>query len=138
MELNFWSPGSSGVQGRMSTVPMRSRVVRDPACVRWEAMRWRRQLRNPDGFEARVSRAQLVAMLLAENMDVDAEVARFAGAADDAENITILQVLRFADLLTRRMHLAGSDDQLLQLAHLRRNTEDLAERMIEWTNQDRL
>ncbi|QSQ10853.1 hypothetical protein [Myxococcus landrumensis] len=138
MELSFWSPGSSGMQGRMSTVPMRSRVVRDPARVRWESQPWRRQLRNPDGFEARVSRAQLVAMLLAENLDVDAEVARFAGASEDAEHLTILQVLRFADLLTRRMHLAESDDQMLQLAHLRRNTEDLAERMIEWTNQDRL
>ncbi|WP_205522664.1 hypothetical protein [Myxococcus eversor] len=138
MELSFWSPAGSGMQGMMGTQPMRNRVFRDPVRVRWESQPWRRQLRNPEEFETPVSRSALVKALQDEHLDVDAEVARFAGVGEDADCISIAQVVRFADLLVRRMTLAESDDQMLQLAHLRRNAEDLAERMIEWANIGRL
>ncbi|NTX09264.1 hypothetical protein HUA76_00595 [Myxococcus sp. CA056] len=138
MELSFWSPARPGMQGMMSAQPMRNRVLRDPVRVRWESQPWRRQLRNPEEFETPVSRSALVKALLDEQLEVDAEVARFAGAAEDADCISIAQVVRFADLLMRRMTLAESDDQMLQLAHLRRNAEDLAERMTEWANIGRL
>ncbi|AKF79825.1 hypothetical protein MFUL124B02_06555 [Myxococcus fulvus 124B02] len=138
MELSFGSPTKVGMQALMSIQPSRNRVVRDPARVRWESQPWRRQLRNPEEFETPVSRSALVKALQDEQLEVDAEVARFAGASEDADCISIAQVVRFAELLTRRMTLADADDQVLQLAHLRRNTEDLAERMIEWANLGRL
>ncbi|MCE9669230.1 hypothetical protein LY474_15575 [Myxococcus stipitatus] len=138
MNLDFGTPAFTGMQARVNTPPRWNRVSRDPARVRWEAQPWRRQLRDPQEFETPVSRTALVKALVDEGLEVDAEVARFAGLAEDTDCISIAQVVRFSDLLTRRMTLAESDDQLLQLAHLRRNTQDLAERMIDWANSGRL
>ncbi|MCP3144269.1 hypothetical protein LXT23_43825 [Pyxidicoccus sp. QH1ED-7-1] len=85
-----------------------------------------------------MSRGALVQALVAEGLMVDAELARFAGAAEDRDCISIAQVVRFADTVALRMVLARTDDQVLQLAHLRRNAEELAGRMIDWANAGRL
>lgn len=138
MELNVWTPVLTGMQRMKAMQPPTHRVLRDPARTRWEAQSWRRQLRNPGEYETPVSRGALVRALVAEGFAVDAEVARFAGASEDRDCISIAQVVRFADTLALRMVLARTDDQVLQLAHLRRNAEELAERMIEWANAGRL
>lgn len=139
MEMNVWTPALAGMQGmKGAQLPPTRRVPRDPARTRWEAQSWRRQLRNPGEYETPVARGALVQALVAEGHAVDAEVARFAGAAEDKDCISIAQVVRFADTLALRMALARTDDQVLQLAHLRRNAEELAERMIEWANAGRL
>ncbi len=111
---------------------------RDASLTRWESQPWRRQLRDPAEYELPVARAALVQSLMAEGLTVDADAARFAGTGEDRDFISIAQVLRFADSLALRMALACTDDHVLQLAHLRRNAEDLAERMIEWANAGRL
>ncbi|MFP2933797.1 hypothetical protein ACLESO_53425 [Pyxidicoccus sp. 3LG] len=135
MEMNVLS---LGVAGKQLARPQMQRVSRDPARTRWEAQPWKRQLRNPAEYEHPVSRGALVQALGAEGLTVDAELARFAGATEDRDCISIAQVVRFADTLALRMALAHTDDQVLQLAHLRRNAEELAERMIDWANAGRL
>lgn len=138
MEMNVWTPALAGMQGMRAVHSLTQRVSRDPARRRWEAQPWKRQLRDPEEYENPVARDALVQALMAEGHAVDAEVARFAGAAEDQACISIAQVVRFADTLALRMALARTDDQVLQLAHLRRNAEELAERMIEWANAGRL
>lgn len=138
MEMNIWSPAVAGMQGLKGTPSLTQRVLRDPARARWEARSWRRQLRNPGEYETPVARGALVRALVDEGLPVDAEVARYAGATEDRDCISIAQVVRFADTLALRMVLARTDDEVLQLAHLRRNAEELAERMIEWANAGRL
>ncbi|MCY1036248.1 MULTISPECIES: hypothetical protein [Corallococcus] len=110
----------------------------DAARTGWEAQPWRRQLQDPRGHEHRVARAALVEALLAEGFGVEADVARFAGALEDRGALSIGQVVRFADGLRVRMAQATTDDEVLQLAYLRRNAEELAERMIDWANAGRL
>ncbi|WP_375756624.1 hypothetical protein [Corallococcus exercitus] len=110
----------------------------DPGGARWESQPWRRQLQDARSREHRVPRAALVAALLAEGCAVEADVARFAGALEDRASLSIGQVLRFADSVRVRMALACTDDEVLQLAYLRRNAEELAERMIDWANTGRL
>ncbi|WP_244222292.1 hypothetical protein [Corallococcus exercitus] len=109
-----------------------------PIGGRWEAQPWRRQLQDARSREHRVARSALVAALLAEGCAVEADVARFAGALEDRASLSIGQVLRFADSVRVRMALACTDDEVLQLAYLRRNAEELAERMIDWANTGRL
>ena len=138
MEMNVWTPGLTGMQGTGGAPTLTQRVLRDPARVRWEAKTWKRQLRRPEEYETPVARGALVQALVAEGHAVDAEVARFAGAAEDGDCISIAQVVRFADTLSLRIALARTDDEVLQLAHLRRNAEELAERMIDWANAGRL
>lgn len=138
MEMAMWMPVVVGVQDRLGGEPRSTWVAVDPARARWEAQPWKRQLRNPAEYEHPVARQALVEGLVAEGHTVDAEVARFAGVMEDRFYISIAQVVRFADGLTRRLARARSDDEVLQLAHLRRNAEDLAERMIEWANAGRL
>ncbi|NRD51032.1 hypothetical protein HRD50_41700, partial [Corallococcus exiguus] len=65
-------------------------------------------------------------------------VAGFVGALEDRASLSIGQVLRFVDGVRVRMALACTDDEVLQLAYLRRNAEELAERMIDWANTGRL
>jgi hypothetical protein len=120
---------------------MESRTQLEPAPVadpgpaaRWEA---RRQPQDPRAREHRVSRSALVAALLAEGCAAEAEVAGFA-ALEDPASLSIGQVLRFVDGLRVRMALADSDDEVLQLACLRRDAEELAERMMDWANTGRL
>jgi hypothetical protein len=138
MEMNVWSPALAGMQGMKGAPSLTRQVQRDLARARWEARPRRRQLRNPGKYETRVARAVLVQALGAEGLAVDAEVARYAGAAEDRDCISIAQVVRFADALALRVALARTDDEMLQLVHLLRNTEELAERMIEWANAGRL
>ena len=138
MEMNVWTPALTGMQGIGGVRSLTQRVSRDPARARWEAQPWKRQLQDPGEYENPVARDALVKALLAEGHTVDAEVARFAGTAEDRVCISIAQVVRFADTLALRMALARTDDQVLQLAHLRRNAEELAERMIDWANAGRL
>ncbi|WP_240359057.1 hypothetical protein [Pyxidicoccus trucidator] len=138
MEMNIWSPGLAGMQGMRSTPSRTQRALRDPARTRWEAQSWRRQLRDPGEYETPVARGALVQALVAEGLTVDAEVARYAGTSEDKDIISVAQVVRFADTLALRMALARTDDEVLQLAHLRRNAVELAERMIEWANAGRL
>ncbi|WP_246357729.1 hypothetical protein [Pyxidicoccus fallax] len=138
MEMNVWTPAVAGMQQLGGTHSLTQRVSRDPARMRWEAQPWKRQLRNPEEYEHPVAREALVQALMVEGHTVDAEVARFAGASEDRVCISIAQVVRFADTLALRMALARTDDQVLQLAHLRRNAEELAERMIDWANAGRL
>ncbi|RKG61534.1 hypothetical protein D7V80_34155 [Corallococcus sp. CA054B] len=104
----------------------------------WEAQPWRLQLQDARAREHRVARSVLVAALLAEGFTAEAEVAGFAGALEDRASLSIGQVLRFVDGLRVRMALACTDDEVLQLAYLRRNAEELAERMIDWANAGRL
>ncbi|GMU02856.1 hypothetical protein KH5H1_69760 [Corallococcus caeni] len=106
--------------------------------ARWEAQPWRRQLQDGRSREHRVPRSALVAALLAEGCAVEADVARFAGVLEDRASLSIGQVLRFVDSVRVRMALACTDDEVLQLAYLRRNAEELAERMIDWANTGRL
>ncbi|WP_208723226.1 hypothetical protein, partial [Corallococcus llansteffanensis] len=106
----------------------------DAARARWEAQPWRRQLQEAREHERRVGRAALVEALLSEGHEVEADVARFAGAQEDRGALSIGQVVRFADGLRARLGQARTDDELLQLAYLRRNAEELAERMIDWAN----
>jgi len=134
MEMNVWSPALAGMQGMKGASRLTRQVQRDPA----RARPWRRQLRNPGEYETPVARAVLVQALVAEGLPVDAEVARYAGTAEDRDCISIAQVVRFADALALRVALARTDDEMLQLVHLLRNTEELAERMIEWANAGRL
>ncbi|WP_244238528.1 hypothetical protein [Corallococcus terminator] len=110
----------------------------DSARERWEAQPWRRQLQDPRDHEHRVARPALVESLLAEGFAVEADVARFAGMLEDRGALSIGQVVRFADGLRVRMAQATTDDEVLQLAYLRRNAEELAERMIDWANAGRL
>ncbi|WP_223642443.1 hypothetical protein [Corallococcus sp. EGB] len=106
--------------------------------ARWRAQPRRLQLRDTREREHRVTRSALVAALLAEGCSAEAEVAGFAGALEDQVSLSIEQVLRFVDSLRVRMALAHTDDEVLQLAYLRRNAEELAERMIDWANTGRL
>ncbi|MHA7628214.1 hypothetical protein [Corallococcus sp. M7] len=106
--------------------------------ARWEAQPWRLQLQDARAHEHRVARSVLVAALLAEGCAAEAEVAGFAGALEDRASLSIGQVLRFVDSLRVRLALARTDDEVLQLAYLRRNAEELAERMIDWANTGRL
>jgi hypothetical protein len=138
MEMNVWTPTLTGMKGLGGAPTLTQRVLRDSARARWEAQPWKRQLRKPEEYETPVARGALAQALVAEGLPVDAEVARFAGAAEDRDCISIAQVVRFADMLALRMTLARTDDQVLQLAHLRRNAEELAERMIDWANAGRL
>lgn len=138
MEMNVWTPGLTGMQGTGGVPTLTQRVLRDSARARWEAKPWKAQLRKPEEYETPVARDALVQALVAEGLTVDAEVARFAGAVEDGDCISIAQVVRFADTVALRMALARTDDQVLQLAHLRRNAEELAERMIDWANAGRL
>ncbi|RKH34613.1 hypothetical protein D7X12_34870 [Corallococcus sicarius] len=110
----------------------------DAARARWEAQPWRRQLQEAREHERRVARAALVEALLAEGHTVEADVAGFAGAQEDRGALSIGQVVRFAEGLRARLGQARTDDELLQLAYLRRNAEELAERMIDWANAGRL
>ncbi|WP_233595934.1 MULTISPECIES: hypothetical protein [Corallococcus] len=110
----------------------------DAARVLWEAQPWRRQLQDPRHHEYRVARSALVEALLAEGASVEADVARFAGTREDRGGLSIGQVVRFADGLRVRMAQATTDDEVLQLAYLRRNAEELVERMIDWANAGRL
>ncbi|RJS17435.1 hypothetical protein DRW03_28260 [Corallococcus sp. H22C18031201] len=138
MEMALWMPGEKGAP-RLGGADTRSTwVAKDPARLRWEAQPWKRQLRHPAEYEHPVARQALVEALVTEGHGVDAEVARFAGVLEDRFYVSIAQVVRFADGLTRRLALARTDDEVLQLAHLRRNAEELAERMIEWANAGRL
>ncbi|MBZ4331991.1 hypothetical protein NR800_33450 [Corallococcus interemptor] len=106
--------------------------------ARWEAQPWRLQLQDARAHEHRVARPVLVAALLAEGFTAEAEVAGFAGALEDRASLSIGQVLRFVDSLRVRLALARTDDEVLQLAYLRRHAEELAERMIDWANTGRL
>ncbi|MBN9688122.1 MULTISPECIES: hypothetical protein [unclassified Corallococcus] len=116
----------------------RERVESVEGAARWEAQPWRLQLQDARAHEQRVARPVLVAALLAEGCTAEAEVAGFAGALEDRASLSIGQVLRFVDSLRVRMSLARTDDEVLQLAYLRRNAEELAERMIDWANTGRL
>ena len=110
----------------------------DVAHTRWEAQPWRRRLQQVREHERRVARAALVEALLAEGHAAEADVAGFAGAQEDRSALSIGQVVRFADGLKARLGQARTDDELLQLAYLRRNAEELAERMIDWAHTGRL
>ncbi|NVJ17590.1 hypothetical protein HV826_25995 [Myxococcus sp. AM010] len=137
MEMNVSRPVlAGGFWKKQRTQPVKR--AKDASLVRWESQPWRRQLRDAAEYERPVARAALVQALLAEGLTMDADAARFAGASEDRDCISIAQVLRFADTLVLRMALACTDDHVLQLAHLRRDAEDLAERMIEWANAGRL
>ncbi|NBD07600.1 MULTISPECIES: hypothetical protein [Corallococcus] len=118
--------------------PLEDAARGDVSMARWEAQPWRRQLQVPRAHEQRVARGALVDALLSEGCSVEADVARFAGAMEDRASISIGQVVRFADGLRLRLTQARSDDEVLQLAYLRRNAEELAERMIDWANTGRL
>ncbi|WP_426749134.1 hypothetical protein [Myxococcus sp. Y35] len=137
MELNVSRPVIGGsFWKKTKRTPAQPR--RDASLTRWESQPWRRQLRDAAEYERPVARDALVQALMAEGLTMDADAARFAGTSEDRDCISIAQVLRFADSLALRMALACTDDHVLQLAHLRRNAEDLAERMIEWANAGRL
>lgn len=110
--------------------------VEAAAC--WEAQPWRLQLQDTRTREQRVARSAWVAALMAEGCEAEAEVAGFAGALEDRASLSIGQVLRFVDSVRVRMALACTDDEVLQLAYLRRDAEELAERMIDWANAGRL
>ncbi len=138
MEMNVWTPATAGMQGPGGGLTLANRASRDLARARWEAQPWRSQLSNPAEYEHPVGRGALVKALVAEGLGVEAELARFAGVPEDTDCISIAQVVRFADSLARRIALARTDDEVLQLAYLRRNAEDLAERMIDWANAGRL
>ncbi|HZI12635.1 MAG TPA: hypothetical protein VE153_19790 [Myxococcus sp.] len=139
MERNVWTPALAGMpQGHVAGLTLANRATRNGARARWEAQSWRSQLRDPAEYERTVARGALVLALLAEGLTVEAEVARFAGTQEEAGCISIAQVVRFADALVQRMVLARTDDAVLQLAHLCRDAESLAERMIDWANAGRL
>ncbi|RKI49472.1 hypothetical protein D7X55_35750 [Corallococcus sp. AB049A] len=125
---------------------MESRTQVEPAPVaapgpgpgaRWDARR-QGPLHDPRAREHRVSRSALVAALLAEGCAAEAEVAGFAASLEDPASLSIGQVLRFVDGLRVRMALARTDDEVLQLACLRRDAEELAERMMDWAHTGRL
>ena len=137
MELNVSRPVfAKGFWTRAQRKPAQAR--KDASLTRWESQPWRRQLRDAAEYEHPVARSALVQALMAEGLMMDADAARFAGASEDRDCISIAQVLRFADTLALRMVMACTDDHVLQLAHLRRDAEALAERMIEWANAGRL
>lgn len=138
MELNVWTPALAGMQGTVAGLSLANRVSRDLARARWEAQPWRSQLKDAAAYERAVARGALVQSLQEEGLAVEAEVARFAGTREDADCISVAQVVRFADALARRMVLARTDDEVLQLARLRRDAEDLAERLIDRANAGRL
>lgn len=123
---------------RSNPVMVELEAEADAARARWEAQPWRRQLQDPRDHEHRVARPALVEALLEEGYGVEADVARFAGALEDRGALSIGLVVRFADGLRVRMAQATTDDEVLQLAYLRRNAEELAERMIDWANAGRL
>ncbi len=106
--------------------------------ARWKAQPWRRQRQGARAREHRVARSALAAALLAEGFTAEAEVAGFAGALEDPGALSIEQVLRFVDGLRVRMALAHTDDEVLQLACLRRDAEELAKRMMAWARAGRL
>jgi hypothetical protein len=107
----------------------------------WYLLPWRRQLLRPEDYNRRVDREELVAQLLREGFTTDAELARLAGGLKAAAfplTLSIRQVVQFSETLTERLANARTEDEALQLVHLRRNTEDLARRMISWANDGRL
>jgi hypothetical protein len=107
----------------------------------WSNQPWRRQLRVREDYERQVDRERLLGELLREGHSTDAELVWLAGgiqAAAFPRSLSIHQVVRFAEGLSERLVRARNDDELLQLALLRRHAEDLARRMIDWANSGQL
>lgn len=107
----------------------------------WSGQVWRRNLRNPRDYDRQVDRDPLVSRLLMAGHTTDAELAWLASgihAAAFPSTLSIRQVVQFAESLNERIRHSRSDDELLQLVHLRRNAEDLAWRMLEWANRGQL
>jgi hypothetical protein len=116
-------------------------IVADGREQSWGHQHWRRQLRVGDDYVRQVDREQLVGELLREGHTTDAELVWLAGgiqAAAFPHWLSIQQVVRFAESLGERLGRARTDDEMLQLALLRRHAENLAWRMIDWANCGRL
>jgi hypothetical protein len=107
----------------------------------WSTQHWRGQLQEREAYHRQVDREQLVGRLLREGHTTDAELVWLAGgiqAAAFPRSLSIHQVVSFADSLSERLARARTDDEMLQLALLRRHAEGLARRMIDWANRGQL
>jgi hypothetical protein len=106
---------------------------------KWSTQPWRRQLRCAADYDRQVDREHLVSELLREGHTKDAELVWLAGgiqAAAFPRSLSIHQVERFSESLVERLARARTDEEILQLVHLRRNAEELARRMINWANRN--
>jgi hypothetical protein len=115
--------------------------VMDGSGGTWSHPHWRRQLRVSADFERQVDREQVVGKLLREGHSTNAEWVWLAGgiqAAAFPRSLSIRQVVHFAESLGERLSRARTDDEMLQVALLRRHAEGLAWRMIDWANRGTL
>jgi hypothetical protein len=107
----------------------------------WSHPHWRRQLKAGADFERQVEREQVVNKLLREGHSTNAEQVWLAGGIDAAafpHSLSIRQVVRFAEALGERLSRARTDDEMLQVALLRRHAEGLAWQLIDWANRGQL
>jgi len=112
-------------------------MMADGSADPWSTQHWRGQLQARERYERQMDREQLVAKLLLETHATDAELVWLAGgiqAAAFPRSLSIRQVVHFAESLSGRLAQARTEDEMLQLALLRRHAESLARRMIDWTN----
>ncbi|HEX8704069.1 MAG TPA: hypothetical protein VF815_34875 [Myxococcaceae bacterium] len=116
-------------------------MMMDGSADPWSHPHWRRQLKVSGDFDRQVDREQVVNRLLREGHSTNAELVWLAGgihAAAFPGSLSIRQVVRFAESLGERLARARTDDELLQVALLRRHAEGLAWRMVDWSNRGEL
>ncbi|HLL04871.1 MAG TPA: hypothetical protein VK539_30070 [Myxococcaceae bacterium] len=116
-------------------------MMGDGSADPWSTQHWRGQLQSRESYERQVDREQLVGKLLREGHSTDAELVWLAGgiqAAAFPRSLSIRQVVHFSERLSERLAKARTDDEMLQLALLRRHAEGLARRMIDWANRGQL
>lgn len=115
--------------------------VVDGSTERWSHPHWLRQLRTSGDFERQVDRERVVNRLLREGHSTNAEQVWLAGGIDAAafpRSLSIRQVVRFAEALGERLSRARTDEEMLQVALLRRHAEGLAWQLIDWANRGQL
>jgi len=116
-------------------------MVTDGSADPWSHLHWRRQLRVGGDFERQVDREQVVGRLLREGHSTNAEQVWLAGGIQAAAfpgSLSIGQVVRFAESLSERLARARTNDEMLQVALLRRHAEGLAWQLIDWSNRGEL